>query len=515
MRTFLVAFLLAFAVSAALTPLLRRWAIKLGGLDRAGSSRKMHTQPIPRVGGIAIVLGFIVPLIGLSFWENDVSTLFFAHPNRVLGLFLGGVTIALLGLYDDVRGADARMKFTVQVAVAIAMYLLGYAVCLVANPFGKPVQLGLLSGPLTVLWIVGIINALNLIDGLDGLAAGVAVIVVTLTFAVALTRLDVLMCLFMASLAGAVLGFLLYNWNPASIFMGDTGSMFLGFVLGVTTVATNQKSSTAVAILVPIVALGLPITDTLLAMLRRASSGRPIFAADREHIHHRLCDLGLGQRQTVLVLYGVCVALALVAFSLTYANSRGVALLLAVAGSLAFMGLRQLGYLQVSPESFRQTRVARERNHELRRTLRGVSEHLEHAAQLEGLFQALPPVVHVLGADAVTVWLAVAPGVSETRKMTATRLPVEVAATRAPLRVQMPIEAWAARGTGGSLEVTWRTHAGSIDRDHEIFLERLARQMETALARIYRRPPGPITALAAPPEKERGTRAAQGLRDAS
>src|SRR5262249_6061331 len=263
--------------------------------DRAGSSRKVHTKPIPRVGGIAVVVGFVVPLLGLFFWENDVSALFFAHPERVLGLFAGGLAIALLGLYDDVRGADARVKFAVQ----------GFAVHVVANPFGDPVQLGLLSGPLTVLWIVGIINALNLIDGLDGLAAGVAVIIVMLTFAVALERLDVLMCLFMASLAGAVLGFLLYNWTPASLFRGDPGSMFLGFVLGVSTVATSQKSSTAVAILVPIVALGLPIADTLLALLRRAAWGRPIFAADREHIHHRLFDLGLSHRQTVLPLYAV------------------------------------------------------------------------------------------------------------------------------------------------------------------------------------------------------------------
>jgi UDP-GlcNAc:undecaprenyl-phosphate GlcNAc-1-phosphate transferase len=515
LRTFLVAFLLAFGVSASLTPLVRRWATRLGGLDRAGSSRKVHTQPIPRVGGIAVVLGFVVPLLGLFFWENDVSTLFFAHPNRVLGLFVGGVAIALLGLYDDVRGANARVKFAAQGIVAIVMYPLGYAVHVVANPFGDPVQLGLLSGPLTVLWIVGIINALNLIDGLDGLAAGVAVIVVMLTFAVALGRLDVLMCLFMASLAGAVLGFLLYNWNPASIFMGDTGSMFLGFVLGVSTVATNQKSSTAVAILVPIVALGLPIADTLLAMLRRAALGRPIFAADREHIHHRLFDLGLSHRQTVLVLYAVCVFLALVAFSLTYVNSSDVALLLAMAGSLAFLGLRRLGYLHVSRETFRQSLIARERNHELRRALRGVSERLERAAHLEGLFQALPPVVPALGADAVTVWLAVAPGVSETREITAMSRLATAAAPRAPLTVQMPIQVRAARDTGGSLEVTWRTHAGAIDRDSEIFLERLVRHLETALARIHKRPFGPLAAPGASLEQKHGAAVAAVLRDAS
>ena len=514
MRTFLVAFLLAFGVSAVLTPLIRGWATKLGGLDRAGSSRKVHTKPIPRVGGIAVVVGFVVPLLGLFFWENDVSALFFAHPERVLGLFAGGLAIALLGLYDDVHGADARLKFAVQGCVAIAMYPLGFAVHVVANPFGDPVQLGLLSSPLTVLWIVGIINALNLIDGLDGLAAGVAVIAVMLTFTVALGRLDVLMCLFMASLAGAVLGFLIYNWNPASIFMGDTGSMFLGFVLGVSTVATNQKSSTAVAILVPIVALGLPIADTLLAMLRRAAAGRPIFAADREHIHHRLFDLGLSHRQTVLVLYGVCVLLALVAFSLTYVNSSEVALLLTIAGSLAFVGLRRLGYLHVSRETFRQSLIARERNHELRRALRSVSERLQRAPHLEGLFQALPPVVSALHADAVTVWLAVAPGVSEMREMTARPQGASAVITPGPLTLQMPIEVRAARDTGGSLEVTWRTHAGAIDRDYEIFLEGLVRHLETALARIHQHPLGPLVASVSMQREVRRTPEAA-LRDAS
>jgi UDP-GlcNAc:undecaprenyl-phosphate GlcNAc-1-phosphate transferase len=297
--------------------------------------------------------------------------------------------------------------------------------------------------------------------------------------------------------------------------MGDTGSMFLGFVLGVSTVATNQKSSTAVAILVPIVALGLPIADTLLAMLRRAAWGRPIFAADREHIHHRLFDLGLSHRQTVLVLYGVCVCLALVAFSLTYVNSREVALLLAITGSLAFVGLRRLGYLQVSPETFRQSLAARERNHELRRALRGVSERLERAGHLEGLFQALPPVVHALGADTVTVWLTVGPGVSETREMGPTPLVVSVAATPVPLTVQMPIEAQAACEAGGSLKVTWRTHTGSIDRDHEIFLESLVRHLEMALARIHRRPFAPIAAMSASLNKRDGTTLAERLRDAS
>src|SRR5262249_9049299 len=202
-------------------------------------------------------------------------------------------------------------------------------------------------------------------------------------------------------------------------------------------------------------------------------------------------------------------------FSLTYVNSRGVALLLAIAGGLSFAGLRKLGYLQVSPESVRKTLATRERNHELRRALRGVSEDLGRAAQLENLFQALPLVVDVLRADAVTVWLAVASGVSERCQMTSTPLVVDGATQRPSLKVQMPIDPWTASGTGGSLEVTWRTHAGSIDRDHEIFLERLTRHMESALARIYRGPLAPISALGMSPEKERQATRAERLRDAA
>lgn len=502
MRTFLVTFLLAFGVSAALTPLLRMLASRLGGVDRAFSSRKVHTQPIPRLGGIAMVLGFFVPLVGLFFWQNDVTSLFFAHPERVLGLFAGGAAIALLGLYDDVRGADARVKFTVQTLVAVGMYLLGYSITLVVNPFGDPIHLGMLSGPLTVLWIVGIVNAMNLIDGLDGLAAGVAAIVVALTFAVALSRVDVLMCLFMAALFGAALGFLLYNWNPASIFMGDTGSMFLGFVLGVTTVATNQKSSTAVALLVPVVALGLPITDTLLAMLRRALAGRPLFAADREHIHHRLLDLGLTHRQTVLLLYAVCVMLAVVAFGLTYANSRGVAFMLVVLGGLVFAGLRRLGYLQMSADAFQSSLAARERNGRLRALLREIGAALDRAPHFDGVWQALRPVPEALGADTLTLDVSVPPRLNESRELRATPLTIGGPFERDPLVVRLPIEVGTRAGTA-FLEVVWRGRGSRIDRDHEIFLERLIRRLETALVRIHRQRAAPVAAAEVPESEEK------------
>jgi len=198
-----------------------------------------------------------------------------------------------------------------------------------------------------MVWIVGVINAMNLIDGLDGLAAGVGLFGLVTTFVLAATRSDPIMMLFMASLGGATLGFLVYNFNPASIFMGDTGSMFLGYVLAVGSIQTNQKSSTAVAILIPIVALGLPIADTLLAMIRRAVNHQPMFSADRAHIHHKLLDLGLSQKKAVLTLYGTSILLGAMALLLTVASGFQTALILLAMGTAGFIGIRRLGYGQM------------------------------------------------------------------------------------------------------------------------------------------------------------------------
>jgi len=292
MRTSVVAFLLSLLCGTILTPIVRRLAHRYGALDHARSSRKIHGQPIPRLGGIAIVIAFYTPLVGLLLFQTGVGQLFYAERDHVIGLFAGGLSIAALGLYDDLRGANAWKKFLVQFAVAGLLYYLGFRIDVIANPLGSEIHLGWVSLPFTVFWIVGVINALNLIDGLDGLAGGVALVAITTTFLVSLQRGHPLMMLFTSALAGAIVGFLLYNFNPASIFMGDTGSMFLGFVLSATAIQTNQKSTTAVAVLIPAIALGLPIMDTLLAIARRALRGRPLFQADKEHIHHRLIAAG-------------------------------------------------------------------------------------------------------------------------------------------------------------------------------------------------------------------------------
>ena len=257
---------------------------------------------------------------------------------------LGGVAICALGLFDDIHGSGAGVKFIVQFGIAGALFYAGFRIDVLSLPFVGTVALGPLSLLVTLLWIVGVINAMNLIDGLDGLAAGVGLFAVATTFVLAATRGDPIMMLFMAAAGGALVGFLFYNFNPASIFMGDTGSMFLGYVLAVGSVQTSQKSSTTVAILVPIVALGVPIADTMLAMLRRAIRHRPIFSADRAHIHHKLLDLGLTQKQAVLVLYGVGILFGGAALLLSVTSSLQSAALLVAMAVLGFLGIRKLGY---------------------------------------------------------------------------------------------------------------------------------------------------------------------------
>lgn len=486
MLTYLVAFALAFAVAAALTPVLRALAPLIGGVDQAQSSRKVHTRPIPRIGGVAIVAAFFVPLVGLLLYRTDVGALFVRDTSRVVGLFVGGLAIALLGFYDDLHGLGARHKFAVQFAVAGLMYALGYRIEAISHPFGGAIALGLLSLPFTLVWIVGIINAMNLIDGLDGLAGGVAIIAVGLTFAVSFHRPDVLMCLFMAALGGALLGFLLYNFNPATIFMGDTGSMFLGFVLATTSVASSQKSSATVAMLVPIVGLGLPIADTLLAMLRRALRGRPLFSADREHIHHKLLALGLTHRQAVLVLYGVCLSFAGAAFGLTYANSRQAAILLSVLGAVAIVLLRALGYLAIDRESRGRNASARGRNQRVRAVVRDVGDRLRDAGGLDLVWESVKLLGAALDAREMTLSLIVREEAGEEVRNVLRWRAAEAPATHAACTVLLDIESGAggAKVKLGEVEVRWTDGRREVERDDEIALETMVDHLETALGRL-------------------------------
>jgi UDP-GlcNAc:undecaprenyl-phosphate GlcNAc-1-phosphate transferase len=477
MRSAAVAFILSIVCGTILTPMVRRLAHRIGALDQALSSRKIHGRPIPRLGGVAIVLAFYAPLVGLLLFHSGVSEMFLAEKQKVIGLFVGGIAIALLGVYDDLRGAGAGRKFVVQFAVAGLMYALGYRIDILANPFGTELQLGWASLPFTLFWIVGVINAMNLIDGLDGLAGGVGLVAVLTTFLISLQRGHPLMVLFSGALAGAILGFLFYNFNPATIFMGDTGSLFLGFVLATSAIQTNQKSSTAVAVLIPCIALGLPIADTLLAMGRRAIRGRPIFQADKEHIHHRLLALGLSHRQAVMILYGFCVLLGAVAFVLTFTSSMESAFLLLALGVIAIVALRALGYMRLDRMS--NAASERKKNKALRAAARPLGQRLRQVRTLDETWAILTEAGAVFGA--VSVRLGPSPVFRHDYEQT-TIGPDQVFEAR-----------FALPNSPCTLELGWRDGRTEIDRDTEIavdiFCEHLAEAvLRTTPAVVARQP---------------------------
>lgn len=334
MTTFVAAAVLAFLVALVTVPVVARWARRVGALSIPGA-RDEHERPIPRLGGVAITAATLAPILGLFFVDGSVARTIRDQWGLSLGLVIGGVAVCAVGALDDARPIRARYKLLVQVVAALVAYQLGFRIETLKLPFLGAVELGLLSLPLTLIWIVGVTNAVNLIDGLDGLAAGVVFFAVTANFTVAVINDSVFVALVMSCMGGALLGFLPYNFNPAKIFMGDSGSYFLGFTLGAASLqGAAQKASTTVALLVPILALGLPIFDTLVSMTRRRLEGRGMFTPDRGHIHHRLIDKGLSQRKTVLVLYSVSLILAACAVVVMLGTNDQTKLALFLATSL-------------------------------------------------------------------------------------------------------------------------------------------------------------------------------------
>jgi len=472
--------------AAALTPLVRRLAHRFGALDEALSSRKIHGRPIPRLGGIAIVIGFYAPLLGLLVFRGGVGDLFLAQKNLALGIFAGGLLIAALGVYDDLRGTGAHKKFLVQFAVAGLMYYLGFRVEVIANPFGGAIVLGWFSLPFTLLWIVGVINALNLIDGLDGLAGGVALVAVSTIFLVSFHRVEPLMILFSAALAGAILGFLFYNWNPASIFMGDTGSMFLGFVLATSSIKTEQKSSTAIALLIPILILGVPLLDTLLALLRRAVRGRPLFRADREHLHHRLLSLGLSHRQAVLVLYAMSILLGGVALAITYAENPMITVVLVIGlGVTMFLFLRRLGYIRFEVDYFLSDH--RRRNRALRAAVRPFAERFRQASTPEGIWDIVRDALPVFEASCVSLQLAgKSPAGERTLQVFTHGFPAEGVPVPGLFRARFNLVG--IKQDDGLVEIGWHDGRVEIDRDFEIAIELFCDYVAAAYERVRSRP---------------------------
>lgn len=288
-------FLLSLLIAALSTPIVKRLAYKLGAIDVPKDERRIHNKPIPRMGGLAIYIAFVI--CSLYFSEFD---------KRVVGIVIGGTLIVIMGILDDIKSLKPLPKFAFQIAAALVLIAFGISVKSITVPFfvqGGSLNVGYFGIPITLVWVVGITNAINFIDGLDGLACGIGLISSLTLFGVALISSRDVSVILTLVLAGGCMGFLPYNFNPASIFMGDTGSQFLGFTLAAISIQGAIKSAAAVAVAVPILALGLPIYDTLFAMLRRKINKKPMTQADRGHFHHRLLDLGLTQRQAVSTMY--------------------------------------------------------------------------------------------------------------------------------------------------------------------------------------------------------------------
>ena len=346
MRTFIIAFLLSLLSSLLLTPRLRDWAIRLNWVDEVGG-RKIHTQPIPRVGGIAVLISTMIPLLALSLWNNDISRSFWGDSELLIGLAGGLSVIALIGIVDDLKGVSAVVKLSAQIAAASIAYWAGIHIDVLGLPFIGLVNLGWLSYAVTVFWFVLAINAINLIDGMDGLAGSVVSLAAGTLFLMCLIEDKAVACLILISMLGGVGGFLRFNINPASIFLGDTGSMSLGFILSVISVHFTQKSSAVFSLVAALLILGLPIFDLGMAIVRRALAGKKIFSADQYHIHHILLRKGYSQNQSVFLLAVGAIAFESLAFAHIYIGDKlDAVVLLALMVGLG-IAVRALGYHKI------------------------------------------------------------------------------------------------------------------------------------------------------------------------
>ena len=356
-------FLIPLVLSLAITPWVLRLAVKFGAIDEP-NARKVHNHPVPRLGGVAIYASFFLSVELLLLFSPSYYSFSPIELQRGVMLMSSLILVLALGIFDDLRPLSARQKFVVQLLAGSLVYLAGFRISSITYPFGPGLlDLGVLDYPATLLWVVGIMNAFNLIDGLDGLASGVAAIASLTIFSISFLLGDTLTAVIGLLLAGTVIGFLRYNFNPARIFLGDSGSLFLGFSLAVLSIQGSTKGTTAIAILVPVLALGLPIMDTLLSMSRRllrsllpqtSKSGSlldrfdSIFLADRGHIHHQLIARGLSHRNVVLLLYLVSCAFGIGAFAVTISNNVGASLIITSVAIATIIGVRQLRYKEMA-----------------------------------------------------------------------------------------------------------------------------------------------------------------------
>ncbi len=316
MTAYLYTFLCALAISLVATPLMRALALKINAVDHP-DTRKVHSHPIPYLGGLAIYLAFVISALSAYGLFLGIQS----HPS-LWALLVACLIVVVLGLYDDLKGSSAWIKFFAQTVASLIVIYAGIRIEVINIPLFDQIELGIWAWPVTCLWLVGLCNAVNLIDGLDGLAAGVCMFAILSIFSSSIRWGGGEVALLCSALVGSLLGFLRYNFHPARIFMGDTGALLLGFLLGVISILSASKSTSGVAILIPITAMGIPILDTIAAIFRRLRKHRRIFLADRDHLHHRLLHIGLSHRQAVILIYLASLYLGTISFAMTFLPSH-------------------------------------------------------------------------------------------------------------------------------------------------------------------------------------------------
>jgi len=340
-----LAFAISCAVSYFISPLVMKFANLVGAVDVPKDERRMHKKPLTRLGGLSIFLGFMAAV----FIFNDISL-------QVAGILIGSVIIVVLGILDDIYRLKAWMKLIVQIIAALIPVFCDVVIRIFSNPLyifgigGPYLDLGIWAYPITVIWIIVITNSVNLIDGLDGLAVGVSSIASISMLIIAVVLPTPHVALLMAALAGGCMGFMPYNRNPAKMFMGDTGALFLGYILATTSIMGLFKLYAIISFAVPFLVLGLPIFDTVSAVLRRLSKGKSPMSPDRSHVHHKLIDMGFSHKQSVAILYLMSAVLGITAVVLTTAGEIKAIILLAsvlfasaIAIGLVIVGRRNGG----------------------------------------------------------------------------------------------------------------------------------------------------------------------------
>ena len=396
-------FLGSVTLSVLLTRYIRDFAASREWIDRPNSGRHLHTRPVPRLGGVALFLSYVCATATALFVLRFLGSLPALSIRPVIAIAVPALLMFLMGLYDDQFSLGPYWKFAGEAVAGVLLYFGGlgiHAFAFLSSHRATQTWIGL---PLTILWVLLISNAFNLIDGLDGLAAGSALFATLIMFVVSLLRHTPLVSLLSIALVGSILGFLRYNFHPASIFLGDSGSLFMGFMLSALALAGSQKATTVVAVAIPVVSFGLPLLDVMLSVIRRFVSGRPLFRGDDDHIHHKLIKRGLSHRNAVLVLYAVTAAFGILSLILLHGEVM-VGFVLAIIGLGVWWGVQELKYLEFYELAAMARRLRyRKRTIANNLRLRRAIESFDNAGDFQQICMILRIALEPIGFDGVAI----------------------------------------------------------------------------------------------------------------